>query len=78
MKQNNIKLEKNKYNGGFIGLLALLIGVSIIIFFIMRSDIFTKKKEDKNIIEQSNSYIEQARETKKLIEQTSFERTFEE
>jgi len=57
--------------GGYIGLLMLLIGVALIIFFIMRTDLFLGKKNKKNIIEQNQDYINQAKEAKNLIEQKS-------
>jgi|GEM_PF-5877482 len=64
-------MNKNKLNGGFIGILMLLIGVAIIIFFILRTDLFTGEKEDKNMIEQGSSYIDQAKEAKNMLEKNS-------
>ncbi len=64
---------KNKriFNGGFVGLLALLIVVAIIAFLIVRTDLFTGEKGGKNIIEQGTSAIDQAKDVKALIEDNS-------
>jgi hypothetical protein len=63
--------NKIKVNGGYIGLIMLLIGVVIIVFVVVRTDVFTSQKEDKNIIEKGNGYIDQTKEAKDLIEKNS-------
>jgi hypothetical protein len=68
MKEN---LRKNKFNNGYIGLVSLLIGVAIISFIIMRSDLFKDKKDGKNTIEEGREMINQADNAKNLIEQNS-------
>jgi hypothetical protein len=73
---------KNKnLNGGFVGLLMLLIVVAGIIFFIVRTDLFTGGKLDKNateegtnlegqnMLEQGQSAIQKAKDAKALLEQ---------
>lgn len=60
-----------KLNGGYIGLIMLLLGVVIIVFLVITTDLFTGQKEDKNIIEKGNSYIDQAQQAKDLLEQNS-------
>lgn len=71
-KYYNITMKDKKFlNGGFIGLLILLIGVAIIIFFIMRTDLFTGQKGSKNMIEQNLDSVNRAKEVKIMIEQNS-------
>ena len=65
-----MKNNKN-LNCGFIGILSLLIVVAIIIFFIVRTDLFTGQKEGKNMIEQGMSDIDKARDAKNLLEQNN-------
>jgi hypothetical protein len=64
-------MQRKILNGGFIGLLILLIGVAIIIFFIMRTDWFTGQKGSKNMIEQNLDSVNRAKEVKIMIEQNS-------
>ncbi|OGI76912.1 hypothetical protein A3B85_00005 [Candidatus Nomurabacteria bacterium RIFCSPHIGHO2_02_FULL_37_13] len=63
--------HKRIANGGYIGLLMLLISVVIIIFFIVRTDLFTGQKNSKNMLEQGNDAIKQAQEVKNLIEKNN-------
>jgi hypothetical protein len=65
MKKNNI------LNGGYIGIIMLLLGVFIIIFFIVRSDLFTREKEGVNVLEKSQDYIDSAKDVKGLIEKNN-------
>ena len=58
-------------NKGYIGLLMLLIGVGIMIFFIVRTDLFTGQKNGKNMLEQGNDAIKQAQDAKNLIEKNN-------
>lgn len=60
-----------KLDGGYIGLITLLISVSIIAFVMIRSDLFTANKDGKNTIEQGRGAIDQASAAKKIIEQNS-------
>jgi len=55
-------------NGGYIGILMLLIGVAIIIFFMVRTDMFGGKKGDKTYLEQNTSAIDSAKDAKAMIE----------
>lgn len=54
---------------GFIGLLMLLIGVALGLLFMVRSDLFSGKKEQKSTIEQGLDAVDKAKEVKALIEQ---------
>jgi len=64
---------KNKkiFNGGYVGLLMLLIGVAIITFLIVRTDLFTGQKEGKNMIEGGFNTIDAAKNAKNVIEERS-------
>lgn len=81
---------KKKLNGGYIGLLMLLIGVAIIIFIIFRNDIFLgqtysvekessiENNKEENMIDQGNYYIGEARKAKDLLEENSRQKMEEE
>jgi hypothetical protein len=69
--------SKRTSNGGFVGLLMLFIGVAIIIFVLVRTDIFTGQKDGKNVIEQGIDAVDQAREVKDLIEKNNRQSTEE-
>ncbi len=61
-------------NGGYVGLLMLLIGVAIVAFLIVRTDLFTGQKgeqDGKNMIEQGQDDINKAKAVKDLVEQNS-------
>lgn len=58
-------------NGGYVGLLMLLIGVGLIIFFIVRTDLFTGEKGSKNMIEQGTDAVDQAKAARTMIENNS-------
>lgn len=62
-------MPKNKnLNGGYIGILVILITVTLIIFFIVRTDLFTGQKGGKNMIEQGTSAVDSAKAVKETIE----------
>lgn len=63
------KVENLK--GGYVGILMLLIGVAIIIFLIMRTDLFTGQKGSQNMIEQGTDSIQKAENVKNLIEKNN-------
>lgn len=65
-----------KMNGGFIGLIALLISVAIIALIIIRTDLFSPAKEKKSMIEVGTDAIDEARNVKVLIEENN-RKTFE-
>lgn len=65
MKKNNI------LNGGYVGIIMLLIGVFIIVFFIVRTDLFNREKDTVNVLEKSQDYIDNAKEAKNLIERNN-------
>ena len=67
----NRRISSEKYSGGFIGLLALLICVAIIAILITRSDLFSGQKDGKNTIEGGFDAIDAAKNAKNLIEQHS-------
>lgn len=52
--------------GGYVGLIILLLSVCFIVFFIMRTDIFSGT--DGNMIEQGNSSIDRANGVSNQIE----------
>ena len=65
--------KRKKLNGGYAGLLMLLIGVSIIIFIMFRNNIIsnTSNNEEnvkKNMIETNLDYVDQARDVKDMLE----------
>lgn len=66
--KSDIIYPMRKVNGGYIGLLMLLIGVALIIFFIVRTDLFSGQKDGKNMIEQGTDAVEETNEVKHLIE----------
>ena len=57
-------------NGGFIGLLVLLICVAFIALFIMRTDLFTGK-EGANMLDEGQNAIDDARALKVTLEKNS-------
>ncbi|MDQ5954966.1 MAG: hypothetical protein QG583_894 [Patescibacteria group bacterium] len=71
-----------KMNGGFIGLIALLISVAIIALIVVRTDLFQGstsidedgnevKNSDVNMIEGGFNAIDKARDAKNLIEENN-------
>lgn len=69
--------NKKNINGGYIGLLILLLGVAFMAFLFFRSDLLLGQKGGKTIIEKDLEAINQAKEVKTLIEEKS-ERSTEE
>jgi uncharacterized membrane protein (DUF106 family) len=68
---NNNRILKN---GGYVGLLMLLIGVAIVAFLIVRTDLFIEPKggqEGKNMIEQGQDDINKAKAVKDMVERNS-------
>ncbi len=74
MKNTN-RILSGKYNGGFVGLLMLLICVSIIALIIVRTDLFkgfpTGQSGNQNTFEHGIDAINAAKNAKNLIEQNS-------
>jgi hypothetical protein len=65
-------MEKVKnLKGGYIGLIMLLIGVAVIVFLIVRTDLFSGQKGSKNMIEQGTDSIQKAEDVKNIIEQNN-------
>lgn len=62
-----MKRKKNS-NSGYIGIIMLLIGVAIMIFFIVRTDIFGGQKGDKTYLEQNLDAVDSAKDAKAMIE----------
>ncbi len=54
-------------------LLAILIVVTIIAFFTLRTDLFTGREGGQNIIQEGRGAIDQARNAKDLIERSNRE-----
>jgi len=70
----NKKISNKKYNGGYVGLLALLITVAIIAYLIVQSDLFKNfGTENTDTVKGSFDAIDSARNAKNLIEQHSRE-----
>lgn len=73
--------DKANLNGGYIGLLVLLIGVAVIALVIVRTDLFKGKtmnpktgemeNDGKNVIEGGFNAINQAKNAKNIIEESS-------
>jgi hypothetical protein len=69
-----MKNKRYLKNGGYVGLVMLLIGVAIITFLTVRTDLFTGQKGGqgrKNMIEQGQDDINKAKEMKDLVEKNS-------
>jgi len=67
MEVENIE-KKIITEGGFIGLLALLISVAVIALIVVRTDLFSGKDGDKSMLEQGTDAVNRANEVKNLIE----------
>ena len=63
--------NKNFLNGGYVGLIMLLISVAFIAFLIIRTDLFTGQKDGKNMIEEGNDAIQSAKDLKSTLEHNS-------
>ena len=55
----------------YIGLIALLVSVAIIALIVVRTDLFSKAKEKKSMIEIGTDAIDEARDVKNLIEENN-------
>ncbi len=62
-----MKSDQN-LKGGYIGLLVLFMGTALIIFFIIRTDIFSGKSGGKSIIEQKTESIDKAENVRTQIQ----------
>lgn len=62
-------MQRNNLQSGFIGILAVFIVFAAIIFFIVRTDLFTGQKGGKTMIEVNTSAIQQAKDVKARLEQ---------
>lgn len=62
-------MNGNTLQGGFIGILAVLVVFAAIIFFIVRTDLFTGQKSGKTMLEVNTSAIQQAKDVKARLEQ---------
>lgn len=63
-------MEKQNLNSGFIGLMALLLGTALIIFFLVRTDLFGGANR-KNQIEQNKEAIDMAESARIKVESNS-------
>jgi len=61
--------DKPVQNRGYIGLLLLLLGVALMAMLIVRSDLFSGKKDDKGMLEEDLQAVDKAQEAKNLLEQ---------
>jgi len=68
-----MKMQNKILNGGYMGLVALLVSVAIISLIVVRTDLFTGNKDGKNMIEQGNDAIDQANKIKDILEGRNFE-----
>ena len=66
-----------KLNSGYLWLLVLIIGFTIIAVFIVQTDWFTGEKEGENMIEKNMEAIDKANAIKALVEQKSRESVWE-
>lgn len=64
-------LNNKNSNGGFVGILMILITVTVIIFIMFRTDMFNGKKGSKSMIEQDLDAVQQAKDVKALLEKNS-------
>jgi len=55
-------------NGGYIGILVVFITVALMIFFMVRTDLFNGRKDGKNMIEQGIDAEKSAQAAKDMIE----------
>lgn len=63
-------MEKQNLNSGFIGLALLLLGTALIIFFLVRTDLF-RGANRKNQIEQNKEAIDMAESARIKVESNS-------
>jgi hypothetical protein len=61
-------VHRQKSNRGFVGLLALLLVFVIIALVVVRTDLFSGVRGDKNALEQGLDAVEKTRELKSLLE----------
>ncbi len=67
MSQNLLSQLKNKginrsrHDGGFIGIIAMLLTILIIGFFILKTGAFVGKQNGQNILDTGKSAIDQAK-----------------
>jgi hypothetical protein len=64
-------MKSRNFNGGYAGLIMLFIGVALMIFFIVRTDLFTGKKGGKTMLEQNTEAVDSAKALKLKLEQNS-------
>jgi uncharacterized membrane protein len=66
---------KNKIylKGGYIGILMILLAVCIIVFIIVNKNLISPKNDGKNMIEQGQDNINQAKSVVNLVEQKNIE-----
>ncbi len=62
-------MNNKNLNGGFVGILMLLVVVSGMIFFMVRTDLFTGQKTGKSMLEQNQDAMDRANALKIQIEQ---------
>lgn len=55
-------------NGGYIGILMILIVTVAIVFFMFRTDVFDGKEGGKSVVEKDLEAIDAAKEAKMMIE----------
>ena len=65
-----MKKFKNR-NGGFIGILFMLVALAAIMIYIVRPDIITGKKETKGMLEQNLDVVQKAKDIKSVVEKNS-------
>lgn len=58
-----------KSNGGYIGILFILLAVCLIVFIIVRTDIISPNNDGKNMIEQGQDSINKANNVVDFVEQ---------
>ena len=63
--------NRNNLNGGYIGIIMLFLVVAGMIFFIVRTDLFTGQKGGKSMLEQNTEAIDRANALKVQLEENS-------
>jgi hypothetical protein len=60
--------NKRNLNGGYVGLLILLISVSILVLVMFKSNFFRGQNNSKSIIEQDLNAVTKAQNVKNILE----------
>ena len=64
-------MKDRNLNGGYIGIAALLLSLAFIIFFIVKTDLFSGRGDGKSMIEQDKEPVDSAEAVRAKIEMNS-------